>query len=65
VSSGDPILNFDISDPDLGDDILDAYNSTPKAKVRIYVVIIVLLKWNVLMMYHRHIVCAQRGVERN
>lgn len=42
-------LNFDISEPDRGDGILDAYNSTPKAKVR-FCVLTTILKWNVLMM---------------
>lgn len=32
------VLNSGISDPDGGDDILDAYNSSPKAKVRFSVV---------------------------
>lgn len=54
------ILNFGISEPDDGDDILDAYSSTPKAKVR-FCVLTTIFKWNVLMMYRRHIVCAQRG----
>jgi len=36
------VLNSDISDPDGGDDILDAYNSSPKAKVRFSVVAAIL-----------------------
>ena len=35
-------LNSGISDPDGGDDILDAYNSSPKAKVRFSVVTAIL-----------------------
>jgi len=35
-------LNSGTSDPDRGDDILDAYNSSPKAKVRFSVVAAIL-----------------------
>jgi len=35
-------LNASISGPDGGDDILDAYNSSPKAKVRFSVVTAIL-----------------------
>jgi hypothetical protein len=35
-------LNSGISDPDGGDDILDAYNSSPKVKVRFSVVTAIL-----------------------
>jgi hypothetical protein len=36
------VLNSGIRNPDCGDDILDAYNSTPKAKVRFCAVTTVL-----------------------
>lgn len=56
------VLNSGVRDPDGGDDILDAYNSSPKAKVRLGCDRNIM--WNVLMMYRRHIVCARRGVGR-
>jgi len=36
------VLNSGVSDPEGGDDILDAYNSSPKAKVRFSVVTAIL-----------------------